>query len=226
VVSGGTMPGASLIVTFGGGLAGKNLPAFKKLSSALTGGTSPAIAVVVTTKGGFTQFPKRPFARHEVKAYYASSLAGLDTAEAGNTHMGQFQHAVNFGGIKSWYWTENGSLSPTDIAEGTTSNETLQLVLKTGTILADLRAKNISKVTFYVRLVYLSKSYNIASTGTKEKITIDMAVQVATVSDYGGKGDNSKVYGASVMLQMVKDPNWGDKAFQIRGLNGKSDYTS
>lgn len=226
VVTGGVLPGSALIVTFGGALAGKNLPQFKLVANALTGGVAPTVTPTVTTKGGFAQFPKHPIARHEITAYYSDTLAGLDTVELAGTFIGNFQHACNLGGKFGWYWTESGTLSPTDVVENAGLTETLQLILKAGTELAYFRAKQLTKANVYIRLRYLSKSFNIAGTGTKERVYVDLCCQVDTITNYGGKGDNNRVYGADVMLKVVKDPNWGDQAWQIRGRNGKTDYTS
>lgn len=51
--TGGALPGASVVITFGGTLANTDVAAITS-SSSLTGGTSPAIAITETTKGGYT----------------------------------------------------------------------------------------------------------------------------------------------------------------------------
>lgn len=48
---GGTFPGTPVTITFGGALAGQNLPMITASAAGLTGGTTPAVGVVETTPG-------------------------------------------------------------------------------------------------------------------------------------------------------------------------------
>lgn len=51
VGSGGPFPGTAVVLTWGGGYAGTNVPQLVVRESALTGGTDPAVGVVTTTPG-------------------------------------------------------------------------------------------------------------------------------------------------------------------------------
>lgn len=201
VVVTGTGP---FTITFGGTLAGENMPMVYLANNSLTGGTTPTVTVVQATKGGWSEYGTelQPILPQHINVYLADTEAGLAAGKLDKT-VGVAATGFDIADRHTPFWTLDRDTATT-FTDTTEMDPKFKANLTVGANSTGMALLNSIRNGATKWLMIEAVGPMIGATSDPHKMIWKGCVKVDDTADFGDE-DGRVIYPWS--LEWVEGPN-------------------